>query len=112
MKLDFARTLVCLTATLGAAAVHAQYQYSPDHPHMWGNWGWGGMILGPLVMIAFIAAIVVVVILLVRWLGGGSTGPPIPPTPGKAALDILKERFARGEIDKEEFEERKRLLSE
>jgi putative membrane protein len=30
---------------------------------------------------------------------------------GNRALEILEERFARGEIDKEEFEERKQLLS-
>jgi Short C-terminal domain len=39
--------------------------------------------------------------------GQGSAGPA-RPTP----LDVLKERFARGEIDQEEFEVRRRALSE
>ncbi len=56
----------------------------------------------------------VVVVLIVRWLGGaghGSAASPAP-APGKTPLDILKERFARGEIDKEEFEQRRRVLGE
>jgi putative membrane protein len=48
---------------------------------------------------------------MVRWLGGSHGAAPLPP-PGRAPLDILKERFARGEIDKEEFEQRRRVLDE
>ncbi len=73
------------------------------HGHMMG----GGWIFGPIMMILFIAAIVVVVVLIVRWLGGTGGGPGAKP---KAALDILEERFARGEIDKEEFEARRQAL--
>jgi putative membrane protein len=76
--------------------------------HMWDGGWW--MLLGPLWMIVFIAAIVVVVILLVRWLGGDGHGAVHTQSPTKSPVDILKERFARGEIDKEEFEERRRLL--
>lgn len=82
-------------------------------PHMmWG--GWYGMFMGPLIMIIFIAVVVVLVVLAVRWLGGSGHGPSAHPhaPPGKAPIDILKERFARGEIDKDEFEERRRVLGE
>ncbi len=79
-------------------------------PHMmWG--GWYGMFFGPLMMIIFIAVVVVLVVLAVRWLGG-SHGASQHSSSTKTPLDILKERFARGEIDKEEFEERRRVLGE
>ncbi len=80
-------------------------------PH--GHWdgGWYGMFLGPVMMILVIAAAVAVVVLLVRWLGGGGHASH-PLAPGRTPLDILKERFARGEIDKQEFEERRRVLGE
>lgn len=77
----------------------------------WGE-GWYGMILGPLFMILVLAAVIATVVLLVRWLGGHPYGtmPHAPAT--RTPLDILKERFARGEIDKEEFEERRRVLGD
>tara|TARA_R110001599_G_scaffold349341_2_gene577625 strand:+ start:2155 stop:2388 length:234 start_codon:yes stop_codon:yes gene_type:complete len=77
---------------------------------MWNGGSW--MFFGPLMMIVFIAAIVAVVVLVVRWLGGPGHGAAPHPPPGRTPLDILKERFARGEIDKEEFEERRRTLGD
>ena len=80
-------------------------------PHMmwWGGGGYG-MIFGPLFMIMGLAAVMALVVLLVRWIGVPLNGPYATlPTP-RTALDILKERFARGEIDKDEYEERRRIL--
>ena len=72
------------------------------------DWGWGGMIFGPIMMIVLL----ILIVLVVRWLvesgrGGGSHNPL-----GQTPLDILKERFAKGEIDKDELEERRRVLGE
>ena len=67
----------------------------------------------PLFMILVLAVVIAVAVLLVRWLGGPWHGPASHQSPpGRAPLDILKERFARGEIDKEEFEERRRMLGD
>jgi putative membrane protein len=99
-----------------AGAVWAQgtpgsggYGYGPHM--MWWNGGWSAMFFGPLLMILLLAILVAAIVLLVRWLGGQGLGTSLSP-PAKTALDILKERFARGEIDKTEFEERRRILNE
>lgn len=58
-------------------------------------------------MIASWALIVALVVWLVRaFSGGGPGGSERKPSP----LDILDERFARGEISQEEYEERRRTL--
>lgn len=106
----FTAMLLCLASTSEFALGQTQ---RGDYygPHMMWN-GWYGMIFGPLMMIAFIAVTVVVVGLLVRWLGSSTHGMGQQTPASREPLDILKERFARGEIDTEEFEERRRLLSE
>jgi putative membrane protein len=97
-------------AAAGAPAVASAQQNPQYYGHMW-NGSWHGWFFGPLMMMLFLAVIVVVVVVLVRWLGGGHGGPVHPPA-ARTPLDILKERFARGEIDKDEFEERRRVLGE
>ncbi len=71
-------------------------------------------IFGPVFMILVLAVVIAVTVLLVRWLGGPwhSVQPPCHMVPVRTPLDILKERYARGEIDKEEFEERRRILGD
>lgn len=82
--------------------------------HMMCGEGWYGWIFGPVMMILFLAIAVTVVVLIVRWLGGSSHGGPVSPAAPtrKHSIDILKDRFARGEIDKEEFEEKRGILEE
>jgi putative membrane protein len=65
------------------------------------------MIFGPITMLAFIVLTVVVVAWVLRAAGLGWQ----PRGQDKSALDVLKDRFARGEIDRSEYEERKKLLS-
>jgi len=69
-----------------------------------GMWSW---LLWSVLFLVFVAAIVVGSVLLTRtlWSRGSER-----PSARDAALDILKQRFARGEIDRDEFEERRRGL--
>ena len=79
---------------------------------MWdlGGHGWGWIGVGMVHMLLFWGLIILAIIALVRFLSTSpnTNGDGLNKTP----LDILKERFARGEIDVEEFEERKRLLKD
>lgn len=69
---------------------------------MHGFWGMGwGWIIGLILL--------VLIIWMVARMGGRSNHPS-GTSRGATPLDILKERYARGEIDKEEYERRKRDL--
>jgi len=74
-------------------------------PHMWGWGGWhGGMFFGPLLWIIVIFGLVALFTRFGLWSHRGYHRRP------GGALDILEERFARGEIDKAEFEEKRKAL--
>jgi putative membrane protein len=71
----------------------------------WFN-GFGGGWMMALWWILIIIAIVG----LVKWTASSSGGWPGSNRQGKNARDILEERYARGEIDKEEYDEKKKDL--
>jgi putative membrane protein len=73
---------------------------------------WYGIIFGPIVMIIWLVVLILVAAAVIRWLQRGPSHS-LPFAAGrKRALEILEERFAKGEIDKDEFQEKKRLLSD
>ncbi|GAA2759091.1 SHOCT domain-containing protein [Actinopolymorpha rutila] len=92
-----------------------------------GGMGWWGYVLMTISMIAFWGLVIAGVVALVRYAGHGpQTGagggqprvpaqgqapaPPIPPPARPTPDDVLAERFARGEIDEDEYRRRLDVL--
>lgn len=111
----FSAAVAVIGLVLTPAWVWAQEPSEPSRygygPHMmdWGV-GWFGMVFGPIFMILVLSAVIAFAALLVRWVGGPWHGTAAHHVQGRTPLDILRERYARGEIDKKEFEERSRVL--
>ena len=118
-----------VSGAIALAALPALAQQTPGpgdwrsmhgYGHMWGGgWGWHpGIVLGPFILLLALIGVVAMILWLVRWQlhsghhhwYGHAGCPHCGHGRGRAALDILEERFARGEIDKAEFEERRKLL--
>lgn len=95
--------VAAIVATGGTAAAQAGEYRGGYHGHMWGD-GYGFMGFG--MMFLFWGIIIVLVVLAVRWFldrEGASKKQ-------SDALETLRQRLARGEIDVAEFEERRKAL--
>ena len=68
---------------------------------MWGAWGLGMMVM----MLVFWGLVITGIVLAIRWLAGHGE-----KSRSDRALDILRERYARGEINKDEFDAKQRDL--
>ena len=69
---------------------------------MWGgHWMFGGF------MWAFWIAVLIVLFFLIKWI---VQQKPSDQQSEESNLDVLKKRYAKGEIDKEEFEQKKKDL--
>jgi putative membrane protein len=80
----------------------------PYYPYGPGPWGWGWAIGGLIMTLAFWGVIVAGVVIAIRAFSGrGAAAWPHTDD----ALEILRRRYAAGEITKEQFEEMKRTLS-
>ena len=70
--------------------------------------GWWGMGFGWISMILFWGLVVLAIVALAKWL---TQQPPSGRSPrDKTPLEILQERYARGEIDREEYEQKRQDL--
>ena len=73
------------------------------HGMPWGSWSWLGglaMMFGGFLFVALLIGLVV-------WLANSGRRAPVyagSAAPRSAALDIVRERYARGEIDREEYQ--------
>jgi putative membrane protein len=74
----------------------------------YGSMGWGGWVLMSLVMVAFWALVVYAIVVLFRGSGAGSRPGAEPPADPRRILD---ERYARGEIQLDEYQARKEALA-
>ena len=78
-----------------------------------GEWGWHEVMgfgwFGAVFMLLFWVLIIAGIVWFVKWLVEQSSGGS-PGTSKRRVLEILDEKYARGEIDDEEYEKRRRTL--
>ena len=88
--------------TVALLVQERSYEWRWEMHPMW--WGWGlGMMA---IMFLFWALVIIGLIVGIRWLVGQGK-----VSRSDTALEILRQRYARGEINKEEFELKKKDLS-
>src|SRR4030066_556980 len=94
--------LIVVPLIIGLVGGWQGYGYGMMGPGMMG--GFGGFWFMPIIMIVFWGLVIWGIVALVRGVSAGSTGPSAQ---AESALEILKRRYARGEITKQEYEGRK-----
>jgi putative membrane protein len=97
--------LIVLPIVFGLISGWQGYGYGMMGPGVMGGFGW--MWLMPIFFIIFWGLVIWGIVALVRGLSG-SRGSDSSKT--DSALEILKKRYARGEINKEEYDEKKKDL--
>ena len=102
--------LLLLLNGSGALAQWRGYEGWHMGPGMMGDWGMGWF--GGIFMIVFWILLIIGLVFLIKWLVQSTKGDSgsSPRGASSNALEILRERYARGEINKQEFEEKKRDL--
>lgn len=88
-----------------AANIHGRKWFSG----MMGMHGWGG---GFFIMLLWTLIIVGIVLLVIRLIRNNSGSRYMPQDEQDRAINILREKLARGEISQEEYEEKLRILKE
>jgi len=101
----------------GSGSMMGQGNMMSQGGMMGGGWGIFG-IIGMLFPLLFFGGLIAFIVWAVMRLGSGGNAPSGRHTAGGAGIheqsaeEIVKQRFARGDIDAEEYEERRRILRE
>ncbi len=105
------RILMISIMIISMTAVYGYTQMGPGTmgPGMM-NWGYGMGWGWSIIMMVFWIAVIVGIIFLIRWIAL-STDSRRETSAEDSAMEILRNRYARGEINKEEFEEKKKDLA-
>ena len=105
--------VLVLALALFPSIWNVAFAHGPGEGHSMGpwmmNWGYGMGWVGPILMIVFWVSVIVGIIFLIRWIVL-SANKGRETKPEDSAIEILKRRYAKGEINKEEFEEKKKDL--
>lgn len=109
--MKFALKQLLYTSVISLTAIPRVYADGPNGLHMGQNWGWDHMLNGaPMMLISWVLILVLIVFFLAR--RKSDSGPTHESNNATApTLQTLAERYAKGEIDKAEFNERKREIS-
>ncbi len=103
-------TLRTILTAVAAVTAGTATRGLADTPEGYGHMMWGGGfgMGGGLTMLVFWGLVIAFIVFAVRWFAVNDRRP------GRRdeSLSILRERFAKGEIDEEEFERRKRALGD
>ncbi len=86
------------------------FEHTPDmHPWAW-QWGFhiGSFLF--VLMALFWIGLIVAILLFIRWLVVSGSRRKGPARGEDSALEILRMRYAKGEIGREEFEQKKKDL--
>lgn len=101
-----ALALVAIAVTLATMGMHNTGIMPMWDGHMWGGGGWLGWGLMWIVGLLWMVALVAIPVAVIYWLVGGRAAGQTDDS----ALTVLRERYARGEIDDEEYEARRAVL--
>ncbi len=93
------------------AAPGERYYYGPGPWHMWNDgYAWPFWWIGPLMMLLFFGLVCFAIFSFGRGRCGHGMHRWGSHDPSHSALEILSERFAKGEIQKEEYAEKKAAI--
>ncbi len=74
------------------------------------DWGWGGWLLMTFSMVVFWGLVIGVLVAFLRGIRGSGSGTPTEYPGGRSVEQILAERYARGDIDDDEYHRRLDVL--